>query len=180
MRCDEIQERFVELLYDEGGTPSAGPELRAHLLSCPECSKQLEELKGVQSLLKMWHDELPLHPITVPRMADSPPRTRLSALWRVPSYAASVVLAVIAFLGLSNAEITWGKGGFSYKSSLFRPSYDYYTKAEVRDILKRALDDSESRMTETNYLMMQRLMDTIDEQRMMEFRLVRSQAHGKN
>ena len=180
MRCDEIQERMVELLYDEQGTPSAGPELRAHLLSCPECRKELEELKGVQNLLKVWKDESPLRPVTVPWVAEVPPRARFGTPWRVPIYAAVALLVIIAFLGLSNAEISLGKGGFSYKSHLFGPSTDYYTKAEVRDILKRALDDSESRMTETNYLMMQRVLDTMEQDRLADFRLVRSQMRGKN
>ena len=134
----------------------------------------------MQRLLKVWQDEPPLRPVTVPWIENRLPRPHLSALWRVPRYAAVAVLVIIAFLGLSNAEITWGKVGFSYKSHLFRPSSDYYSKAEVRDILKRALDDSESRMTETNYLMMQRLLDTMEQDRMDEFRLVRGQVHGRN
>ena len=39
MRCDEIKERFVDLLYHEQGTPSASPELQAHFRSCPNCQK---------------------------------------------------------------------------------------------------------------------------------------------
>lgn len=97
---------------------------------------------------------------------------------------AAVLLA--AFLALANLEIRWNKEGLSFKTHLSRwgaSQSDYYTKAEVRDILKRVMDDSESRVTETNYLMIQELLNTIEQDRMMDLRLVRQQAatsRGKN
>ena len=48
-------------------------------------------------------------------------------------------MALICFLIFANAEITLNKNGFSYHSHLFTRSdagQDYYTKSEVRDLLK--------------------------------------------
>jgi predicted anti-sigma-YlaC factor YlaD len=63
MRCQEIQERFVDLLYQEPGTPSAGKELQEHLKNCPACQKELDGLQSVQTALKAWQDEPPLRAI---------------------------------------------------------------------------------------------------------------------
>jgi len=173
MRCDEIQERFVDLLYDEPGTPRAGSELRAHLLSCPACRKELDDLKALQSLLKNWEDAPPLRPVTIPRLPETTRRKWFPAQWLSPAYAAAAILVVLVLLFSLNAEVTWNQQGFHYNSHVFGRSGDYYTKAQVRDILKRVLDDSEARMTETNYLMMQRLMDTVEQDRQMDLRFVR-------
>ncbi len=184
MRCNEIQERFVELLYNEAGTPPASPELRAHIDSCPSCRKELEELKSTQKALRLWGDESPLRPVRVPSVDyyANPPR---SALWRVWRYAAVAAMLLIAFLALANPEITWNKEGFSFRTnvpwSAAKP--DYYTKEETRMLLKRVIDDSEKNMTEADYLMMQELLNTIEQDRAFDLRLVRHQAvqnHNKN
>jgi hypothetical protein len=174
MRCDEIQERFVELLYDEPGTSPPGSELRSHLLSCPTCRKELDDLKAVQGLLKNWEDSPPLRPVAIPRSPEPARRKWFIAPWRSPAYAVAAVLVALVFLVTLNAEVTWNQQGFHYNSHIFGRSGDYYTKAQVRDILKRVIDDSEARMTETNYLMMQRLMDTVEQDRQMDLRFVRN------
>ncbi len=185
MRCDEIQERFVDLLYDERGTPPASPELRAHIASCPACRAQLEELLEVRQQLKTWEDEAPASPVAIPTVARQR-RTSGFALWPVLRYAGIAALVVFAFLSLSNAEITWNKEGFSFRTHLFSSRTgrdDYYTKAENRDVIKKALDDSEARMTELNYRMIQRMLDTVDQERMQELRYVRNsqdRIRGKN
>jgi hypothetical protein len=91
-------------------------------------------------------------------------------------YAAIAAMLLLAFLTLANPEIRWNKEGFYYKSHLPWGASDSYTKAEARNLIKRALDDSEAQMTETTRLMMERLLDTIDQERWMDFRLVRHQA----
>jgi len=185
MRCEDIKERFVDLLYDERGTPPASPELRGHLASCPSCRQQLEELRATRTALAAWQDEAPLRPVLIPRAArpaKNPLRAALSCL----RFAAAAAVIVLAFLAIANAEITWNRDGFSFRTRMFRkmeaPS-EYYTKAEVRDLLKSVVDDTESRVMETNYLMLQRMMDTIEEDRWLDLRLVRGNSarnHNKN
>ncbi len=175
MRCDEIQERFVDLLYNERGTPPASPELRAHIDSCPVCRKELDGLRKVRTDLKMWEDEPLPAPVVIPTAARSR-RAPGFVLWPVLRYAGVAALLAVAFLALSNAEITWNKQGFSFHAHGFtaRPTDDdYYTKAEVRNILKRVLDDSESRMTELNYQMIQQMRDTVEQEHLQELRYVR-------
>jgi len=177
MRCDEIQERFVELLYNERGTPACSPELAAHIESCPACRSELEGLRQVQTALRNWKDEPPLFPVQVP-WAQRRISLGRAYTWRFARYAAAAALLFLSFLALANAEITWNKDGFSFKTHFLSPGLprsDYYTKTEFREILKRVLDDSEARMTDTNGLMMRDMWDAIDRDRMMDMRFIRSQ-----
>jgi hypothetical protein len=183
MRCDEVQERFVELLYNERGTPSAGPELQAHVDSCPACQTELSDLRAVRSSLKAWKDEPPLRSVSIvapPAMVASI-RPRFSAM-RIARFAAIAAMLVLAFLAVANAEITWNQGGFSFRTHTFwRPDpgpdpANYYKRAEVRAIIKAVADDSEARMNETMYLMINRMLDTIEEERRMDLRFINSRA----
>ena len=94
-------------------------------------------------------------------------------------YAGIAAMLLITLLALANLEITWKNGEFSLSMHLFgtaRPGEDYYTKSQMRDLLKQVMDDSESRQTETNYLMMQQLLDTVEHDRLVDLRYVRSQS----
>ena len=173
MRCEEIQERFIDLLYHKQGTETASSELQAHLNSCPRCRKELDGLVQVRETLRKWEDESPLHPVYLPR--DHRVRRRLMP-WSILRYAATAALVVLAFLALANAEISWNNQGFTFKTHLTSgrlSSSDYYTKAELRDILKQVLDDSESRTIQANYEMIQRMLDTVEQERWQDLRLVR-------
>ncbi len=185
MRCEDVKERFVELLYDEPGTPPASPELRGHLASCPACRRELAELQETRSALAAWTDEAPLRPILLPR-ADRASTPRRPMFFRYLGYAAAAAAVALAFLALANAEITWNRDGLAFRTHLFSSPgvpRETYTKAEVRSLLKAVVDDTESRVMETNYLMMQRMMDTIEEDRRLDWRLVRTETarnHNKN
>jgi hypothetical protein len=185
MRCEDIQERFIDLLYDERGTPPASPELRGHLASCPSCRQQLEELRATRTALAGWKDEAPLRPVLIPRLTRS---TKTS--WRVAfnfaRFAATAAVIILAFLALANADITWNRDGFSFRTHLLakpQSTPDFYTKAEVRNLLKSVVDDTEGRVMETNYLMIQRMMDTIEADRHLDLSFVRAGSarnHNKN
>ena len=175
MRCDEVQERIIELLYNERGTPSASPELRAHVRSCPACQAELSDLRSVQGSLKAWKDEPLLRPVSI----AAPPQNvvavrRLSP--RVARFAAIAAMVVLAFLALANAEVKWNKEGFSFRTRLLSGAApaaglaDTYTRAEVRDIIKAVADDSETRMNETTFRMIQRMLDAIEDERQLDLR----------
>lgn len=173
MSCDEVKERLVDLLYDEHGTGPADPELRDHVKACPSCRQELEELGGVRTALSLWKDESPLRSVTLP--ASRKAKSYWPAFWPAARRIAMAAAVLLAFLALTNAEVTWEPGHFSFRTSLLPAapsSSGSYTKAETRDLVRRALDDTESRMTETDYLMMQRMMDTLDQERWSEMRLV--------
>ena len=178
MRCDEIKERLVDLLYDEGRTRSADPELQAHVQSCPSCRRELDELGGVRATLNLWADETPLRPVVLPTPRKDP--ARWASIWPVARRFAMAAAVLLAFLALTNAEVTWEQGRFSFRTSLMPAAASgshYYTKSETRDLVREALDDTESRMTETNYLMMQRVMDTMDQERWSETRFVKGRGN---
>jgi hypothetical protein len=176
MRCEEIQERFVELLYNEAGTPPAGPDLLAHLNSCAACRKELADLKGLQTMLKTWQDEPPLRPVTVPRR--QPARARIAwPLWSFARYAAIAALVALAFLGLANAQIEWNREGFSFRTSLLSgptpqspPASDYYTKEEVRQIMNHFMNNSQ----ELNYQMIQQALEYVDQARSTDISFFKS------
>jgi hypothetical protein len=170
MRCEEIQERFVDLLYDEAGTPPASPELQAHVASCPDCRRELDGLRGVRDVLGRWTDEPPLRSAAPAPVFELRARRRF-ALVRGARYAAIAAMAVLAFLALANAQITWNHDGFAFKTRLLSgssDSADVYTRGEVRDLVRRALDDAEYRLSQENLMMGQRVLDTIDQERQAE------------
>jgi hypothetical protein len=176
MQCHEIQEQFVDLLYDEQGTPSAGSELLAHIRSCASCQKELAALKALRTTFKVWRDEPPLRPVTIPQPAPARRVFRLP-FWNVVRYAAVAALVTLAVLGLSNAQIRWDNNGFSFHASLFPqspPAANFYTKGEMKVILDRVLDISE----ESNRQMIQRMMDTQDAVRAVELRAIAHQTKG--
>lgn len=175
MRCEEIHELFADLIYDEAGTLQANHAVQEHLRTCQACRQELEELDRTRKLLQAWKDEPPLRSVTIPgqnRLKESG--------WKYLRYAAAAAMTVICFLALANAEIKWNNEGFVFRTSLFsrgkEQQQDYYTRAEVRELIKHALDDSELRMNEVNYLMMQKMLDTVEQERWMDLRYVR--AHG--
>ncbi len=183
MRCDEVQERFIELLYDERGTPSASPELQAHVRSCPACQVELADLRAVQGSLRIWKDEPPLRSvsITAPPPKVVPMRPRFTAM-RIARIAAAAAVLVLAFLALANAEVTWNKAGFSFRTHLLsKPGAasdpgNYYTKAEVRDIIRRVADDTEGRMSDLTNVMILRMLDTLEREQQVDMRLINNRA----
>jgi anti-sigma factor RsiW len=184
MRCDEIQESFVDLLYDERGTPPASEELRAHLASCPDCRAELEGLRATRSSLQAWQDESPPRPIRLPVAAPAPATGGLRRL-RPVRYAAIAAMLLLTVLALANSEIRWNKDGFHFSARLLSGSGadDVYSKSETRALLKNVLDESESRMLETNYLLLQRMMDTLEQERLSDIQKIREQVRrsgGKN
>ncbi len=174
MRCEEIQERFVEALYDEySGSPESA-DLREHLRTCAACRAELDELKQTRKSLGLWRDEPPLQSIAV---AGRKPLVPAASGWGYLRYAAIAALAVISLLAIANTQVKWNKEEFSFSARLWpapESGKDYYTKDEVRDLLKRSLEDSESRTNETNYLMMQKVLDTVEQDRWMDLNLIRN------
>ncbi len=181
MRCDEIQEGFIDLVYDEAGNSQTGTELREHLRTCSNCRKELDELKKTREYLQLWKDESPLKNLATAGLEAFRPRPVRRLSWR---YAAIAAMALITLLALANTQISLNKDGFSFSARLFpgrQVERDYYTKAEFRNIVKRALDDSEYRTSETNFLMMQKMLDTVEQDRLMDLRFIRGQfAKNKN
>jgi hypothetical protein len=177
MQCQEIQERLVELLYQEKGTPVAGRELQEHVSTCASCRQELAELKEVQAALKVWQDEPALRPVVIPRSEPARHFFQFPG-WRILRYAAVTALVILSFLALSNADIQWNKDGFSFKTSLLAPSApathplpNSYTREETQELIKRVMAKSE----ETSYLMIQRALDYVDQERQVDVTYIKSQ-----
>ena len=172
MRCDDIHEYLVELLYDEGGTTPATAEIQDHLRTCPDCSRELAELRQTRKYLHAWKDEQPLRRASIPGQEFLLKR---KSSWRYLRYAAVAAMACICILAAANSKLSVNKDGFSFSTHIFpqkSQERDYYTKSEVRSII----DDSESRMNETNNVMAQKVLETIEQERWMDLRYVRSRS----
>ena len=174
MHCEEIREHFIELIYGETGDSPAIPEAHEHLRTCSACRQELAELTQTREYLRYWKDESPPSNLVI---AGSGAGMRRKFNWRYLRYAAIAAMLVLCFLALTNAQISLNRDGFSFRTQLFGESGsegNYYTKSEVRDIMKRALDDSEVRMNESSYLMMQKMMDIVEQDRWNDLRHIRN------
>lgn len=182
MRCDEIQEHLVDLLYDEGDPTPANLEARNHLQTCTACRDELEQMKKTRIYLQGWKDESPLRSVTIARHEKLLHRR---SAWKYVRYTAIAAMALICMLALANADIKWNKDGFSFSTHLLRPkpeTLDVYTKTETREIIKAAQDDSESRMREITFITARKILDTVEqEQHYTNLHLVRSGSdQGRN
>jgi hypothetical protein len=180
MRCDEMQEHIINFVYNEGGAPPANNEILAHLRTCTTCREELRELRQTRKYLQLWKDEPPTQSCaaTLPR-----PIRQRDFDWKYLRYAAIAAMVVITILAVANMQIVWSKNGFSFSTRLFpsqQKARDYYTKTELRTLLKEALDDSESRTNEMNYLMIQKMLDTVEQDRWIDLRLIRNHSAQNN
>jgi predicted anti-sigma-YlaC factor YlaD len=161
MNCDEIQEQLFDFVYDEGGVAPANSEVQEHLRTCPACREQVDELKRTRKYLKLWKDEAPLRSILIAK------RERIinkNVSLRYLRYAAVAAMFLISLLALANTQVSWNKNGFTFSTHFFNQHNtegNYYTKAEVRDLMKEAVDYT----YETNYVMMQKALDTAEQDR---------------
>jgi hypothetical protein len=174
MRCEDVREFFVDMIYGEGRAIPGSPEAEAHLELCPACRQELQELEEARRSLHAWPDERPLRPVSFPRRTAVRP-FRPAIAWRVARLAAVAAAVMLGFLALLNTEVSWTREGFSFKAHLFSrgaPAEDYYTKSELQAVLRKALDDTEARMMETNRLMVLQGLDTIEAERFRDLTLI--------
>jgi hypothetical protein len=175
MRCEEFQELFVDLIYDEKGVPPENTEIQEHLRTCSACRNEIAELRQTRNYLQLWKDESPLQRVDAPRHAAA---AHGRFRWKYVRFAAIAAMVILCFLALANTQIVWNKNGFTFSTHLFaarQQKQEYFTKAEVVDLMKQALDDSEHRTNELNRLMIQKMLDTVEQERWMDLRLSRSQ-----
>jgi predicted anti-sigma-YlaC factor YlaD len=171
MSCDEIREQLVDLVYDEGGVLPAGSEVKEHLRICPACREEVEELKRTRNYLHLWKDEPPLRSISIARQERV---INKNASLRYLRYAAVAAMVLISLLALANTQVSWNKNGFTFSTHFFaqhNTEQDYYTKAEMRDLMKETLNYT----NETNYLMIQKVLDTVEQDRWRDIHLIRDQ-----
>jgi len=182
MRCDEVKESIVDVIYDESGVTPENSEIREHLRTCSVCREELEEIARARKYLQRWEDEPPLRHVDLEENRASQGKRkfpyRLSG-WKYMRYAAIAAMILITILALANTHIAWNKDGFSFSTRLFpgqAAERDYYTKTELRNLLKEALDDSELRTSEIIYLMAQETLKTVEQDRRIDLNLVRSRS----
>jgi predicted anti-sigma-YlaC factor YlaD len=168
MSCDEIREQLVDLVYDEG----ADSKVQEHLRACPACREEAEELRRTRKYLQLWKDEAPLKSVLIARCEKIANR---NTGFRYIRYAAVAAMILISLLAIANTKVSWNKDGFTFSAHLFEQhseEKDYYTKAELRDLMKEALDYT----NETNYLVIQQMRDAEEQARWRDIRLIQNKA----
>jgi predicted anti-sigma-YlaC factor YlaD len=171
MRCDEIQEQLVDFVYEEAGAFPSNSEVQEHLRACSACREEVEELKRTCQYLQLWREEPPLRSVSLAKFENG---AKKHAGFRYLRYAAVAAMVLISLLALVNTRISWNKNGLTFSTHLLsrqNAERDYYTKAEMSDLMKDALDYT----NETNYLMMQKMLDTVEQDRWRDIRLIRDQ-----
>jgi hypothetical protein len=104
MDCDAIRNDMLDVLYGEGGEPAAR-RVEAHQLACPDCRKEMAELRRLRGDLAQWR-----LPETLRRAAETAPRKRLPVAWAT---AAAVLVSLGAATWMGGAELVRDQGRVS-------------------------------------------------------------------
>jgi hypothetical protein len=105
MDCEAFRDDMLDVLYGEGGE-AATRRFEGHQAACPECRREVAQLRRLRGDLARWR--LP-EPITAAANAVAQ-RSRLPLGLAA---AAGLILALGGALGLSGGEIRYEGGGFS-------------------------------------------------------------------
>ena len=107
MDCDAFRSDMLDVLYGEGGE-AAARRGEAHQLACPDCRREMADLRRLRGDLAQWR-----LPETLRRPAEAAPRhRRLPVAWAA---AAAVLMAVGAGTWLGGAELLHDQTGFSIR-----------------------------------------------------------------
>ena len=107
MDCDAIRDDILDVLYGEGGE-GAARRVEAHQVTCADCRRELADLRRLRGDLGHWR--LP-EGLGAPAAAALPPRRLPFGL----AAAAALVLAAVAGLAFSGAELRYDAAGFSVR-----------------------------------------------------------------
>jgi hypothetical protein len=107
MDCDAIRNEMLDVLYGEGGE-AAARRVEAHQAACPDCRRELADLRRLRGDLSQWR--LPERLGTTPAVSVRPRRLPLGL-----AAAAALILGVTAGLAFSGAELRSDQAGFSLR-----------------------------------------------------------------
>jgi hypothetical protein len=105
MDCQAFRDDMMDVLYGEADE-GAARRFEAHQAACPECRREIAQLRRLRGELAQWTlpEPMGVDPLPAPR--------------RLPlglAAAALLVLALGAALGLSGAEVRYDQGGLSVR-----------------------------------------------------------------
>ena len=104
MDCDAIRDEMLDVLYGEGGEVAAR-RVEAHQAACPDCRREMADLRRLRGDLSHWR--LPEVLRTAQTVHVHPRRLSLGL-----AAAAALILAVTAGLAFSGAELRYDQAGF--------------------------------------------------------------------
>lgn len=107
MDCDANRSDMLDVLYGEGGE-AAARRVEAHQLTCPDCRREMADLRRLRGDLAQWK-----LPETMRRVAEVAPRSRrLPVAWAA---AAAVLVSLGAATWIGGAELRRDEAGFSLR-----------------------------------------------------------------
>lgn len=171
MGCEEIKNLLPNVLYDDDAVEAH--HVAAHLRTCADCSRELSELRATRNLLAEWTIEEPKRNLMFvkPKTGWTEPLKRLFSnrhfsVARVGSAILISCSAVLVLLSLANTHVTWEKGKFSFRTSLFnQPDQavnereNAYIDEQLLQIIDSMLVSSEMRQARLYNLMLQEALD---------------------
>jgi len=188
MKCKEMPERLVSLLYGELNAEEA-KAIQAHLDSCGECRRVFEELRSTTNLLGEWKDLAPDRNfvfVTEPASRWNDWKERFRRLGRgrrlalgMPALAAAALL----FFAVLNVRVEVQDGRWSAAFSLL-PRREVQipreqlvealdeVQSETLRLVSGMIENSEERQRQENAIVLTLLAQDIEMQRQRDLRLV--------
>jgi len=185
MKCDEIKEKFMELIYGEI-SPEDKKKVQAHLRRCKDCKKEFMELKNTSAVLQKW--EIPEPNMNLVFVREKTPLfARLKESLPVLNFNfkkfgmafGGTFAGILILLSLVNFEVTKTSEGFSVKMALFgteQPAVDEklliqeMTKVqqETLQLFTRMLNEREKAQKREYQMTMAQLANALESRRTYE------------
>jgi len=188
MRCDEMPEKLVSLLYGELDKKEADT-VRSHMKTCGGCKEVFQEMKSTQNLLVKWEDAPPkTHFVFV-----SQPAGRLET-WKekIGQFSRSRGLALgiplltvicLAFLSISKFQIHHKNGelqlGFGIEKSTLNEDQNKLLvdalkqiQTETLTLVSGMIQDSEEHQRRENTLILTQFARDLETRRQTDLRMM--------
>ncbi|RKY89236.1 hypothetical protein DRQ09_01730 [candidate division KSB1 bacterium] len=128
MKCDEIKEKLIDLVYDEVSAEEK-KKLKAHLRRCKNCKKEYMELVNTSKVLRKWKAPEPSFNFIFIKERISV-INRLKEWFRVPGFNfkkfgiafGGIAVGLLIILSLVNFEVNKTENGLSISMGIFKKS----------------------------------------------------------
>ena len=188
MKCEQMEEQLVSLLYGEIDEEEA-KRIKAHLKSCASCRKVYKELQGTTEILDRWEVESPkLNFVFVRHTASwwSGIKERIAQMgWgrRLAVGVPALALLFIVSLALFNFRASYEQGSWNFSFSLAPQKQAAFNEAQLAELLRQSqdemlilmakmIDESESRQRRESTLTLAQFAQTLERQRKEDLRMM--------
>ena len=104
MRCDQVRESILDVLYGEDVTMEESAAFFRHIDDCRECGREYSELLGTREVLSTWTVE---EEFEVREAPSSLARLRSMSVWNLVARVAAIFLVVVGAISLLQHAGLW-------------------------------------------------------------------------